>query len=196
MFQRICAALLLSMLSAAAIAANAQWLAVPERSSLAFVATQAGAEFESQFKKFRATVEFDSKNAASFRVDVLIDLASVDSQDSERDSVIKGPELFWIQRYPEAHYVAESATRLADGRWRANGKLTLRSVTLEVPITFTFDEKSAQPRMTGSASLKRLAFGVGRGEWASTEWVADDVKVVFDLQLAATAEGALKSQAR
>ena len=38
--------------------------------------------------------------------------------------------------------------------------------------------------MKGSANLKRLAFGLGQGDWASTEWVGDDVDVRFDLKLA------------
>ena len=37
--------------------------------------------------------------------------------------------------------------------------------------------------MKGSASLKRLDFGLGQGEWASTEWVGDTVDVRFELKL-------------
>jgi hypothetical protein len=38
--------------------------------------------------------------------------------------------------------------------------------------------------MKGTASLKRLPFGLGQGDWASTEWIGDDVDVRFDLKLA------------
>jgi polyisoprenoid-binding protein YceI len=37
--------------------------------------------------------------------------------------------------------------------------------------------------MSGTARLKRLDFGLGRGEWASTEWVGDDVDIRFELSL-------------
>jgi hypothetical protein len=37
--------------------------------------------------------------------------------------------------------------------------------------------------MKGSASLRRLAFGLGQGEWASTEWVGDEVDIRFELRL-------------
>jgi hypothetical protein len=35
----------------------------------------------------------------------------------------------------------------------------------------------------GTATLKRLAFGVGQGDWKSTEWVDDAVKINFSLVL-------------
>jgi hypothetical protein len=31
--------------------------------------------------------------------------------------------------------------------------------------------------------VKRLLFGVGQGEWKSTEWISDDVQVQFNLLL-------------
>ena len=31
-------------------------------------------------------------------------------------------------------------------------------------------------KLTGTAKLKRLDFGVGQGDWKSTEWVGDTVK--------------------
>jgi polyisoprenoid-binding protein YceI len=37
--------------------------------------------------------------------------------------------------------------------------------------------------MKGGATLRRLEFGVGQGEWAATTWVGDPVDVAFDLKL-------------
>jgi hypothetical protein len=31
--------------------------------------------------------------------------------------------------------------------------------------------------------IQRLDFGVGQGEWKSTEWVGDDVKLHYDVPL-------------
>ena len=37
--------------------------------------------------------------------------------------------------------------------------------------------------MTGKTLVKRLDFGVGQGDWKSTEWVGNDVGVTFALRL-------------
>jgi polyisoprenoid-binding protein YceI len=63
------------------------------------------------------------------------------------------------------------------------GKLTLRNVTRDVPITFTFDAKGSQALLKGSAALKRLDFGVGQGEWKDTSSVGNEVSVQFALTL-------------
>jgi hypothetical protein len=39
--------------------------------------------------------------------------------------------------------------------------------------------------MTGKSLVKRLDFGVGQGDWKSTEWVGADVTVTFNLRLIA-----------
>ena len=56
-------------------------------------------------------------------------------------------------------------------------------MTKAVPVTFTLAPTGAATVMKGSASLERLDFGLGQGEWASTEWVGDAVDVRFELKL-------------
>lgn len=154
----------------------AQWQATPPQSRLTFSATQAGAEFQGQFKRFTSNVTFDAAKPADCQFDVTIDVPSVDTQDQERDDTLKSVDLFDAKRYPQARYVSKGCT--AQGQqFVSNGKLTLRNVTRNVPITFSFDGKT----LKGSAQLKRLDFGVGQGDWKDTEWVANEVKVGFVL---------------
>ena len=61
--------------------------------------------------------------------------------------------------------------------------MTLRGVTKDVPIDFQFVATSGGAKLTGTAKLKRLDFGVGQGDWKSTEWVGDAVNVAFSLVL-------------
>jgi len=174
-----CAAGLAAMLAFAA----AQWSMQPKESKLTFVGEQAGAQFEGSFDKFTADITFDPKDLAHSRFDVKIDTASVNTQDSERDSTIKSAELFDVKRFPSAHYVAEKFTAAGANKYSATGKLTLRDVTKEVPIEFTFDSKDGAAWLKGTAKIKRLDFGVGQGEWKDTSTVGNDVQVRFALRL-------------
>jgi polyisoprenoid-binding protein YceI len=114
---------------------------------------------------------------------VKIETASVDSKDSERDDTIKSDDLFAVTQFPTAHYVADKFTAKSANKFSGAGKLTLRNVTREVPIEFTFEHKSGSAWLKGSAQLKRLDFGVGQGDWKDTENVGNDVKVSFVLLL-------------
>jgi len=166
----------------AAAAAGPSYGADPARSTLTFTGTQAGAAFKGVFKKFSATVQLDPAAPGSGHIDVRIDMSSVDTQDDERDGNIKGADFFDVARNPAATYVTRAITKTAKG-FAATGTLTLRGVSRDVPLNFEFAKTAAGASLTGSAALKRLDFGVGQGEWKSTEWVGNDVKVEFSLDL-------------
>ena len=166
--------------------AAAQWSMQPKESKLTFVGVQAGAQFEGSFDKFTAAIQFDAKDLAGSRFDVKIDTASVNTQDGERDDTIKSTDLFDVKRFPSAHYVADKFTAKGGNKYSATGKLTLRDVTKDVPIEFTFETKDGGAWLKGSAKFKRLDFGVGQGDWKDTETVGNDVQVRFSLLLKAT----------
>ena len=111
-----CAAGLAAMLAFAA----AQWSMQPKESKLTFVGEQAGAQFEGSFDKFTADITFDPKDLAHSRFDVKLDTASVNTQDGERDTTIKGTDLFDAKRFPTSRYVADKFTA-AGGNSMASG---------------------------------------------------------------------------
>ena len=152
------------------------------QSRLEFTGVQAGAEFKGAFHKFTAAVDFAPDALAASRFDVQIDLASEDSSDKDRDQTIKGPDIFDVAHNPTAHFVTKTITKTATG-YSAVGSLTLHGVTKDVPIDFQFTQAGGGAKLEGSGKLKRLDFGVGQGDWKSTEWIADAVKVSFSLQL-------------
>lgn len=154
----------------------------PASSRLEFTGVQAGAEFKGSFHKFSAAIDFSPDALDSAHFDVLIDMASEDSGDKDRDDTMRGADVFDIAHFPSAHYVTKSFTKTVSG-YTAAGSLTLHGVTKDVPIVFKFTPNAAGGNLSGTAELKRLDFGVGRGDWKSTEWVADAVKVAFSLSL-------------
>jgi polyisoprenoid-binding protein YceI len=154
----------------------------PQQSRLEFVGVQAGADFKAAFHKFTAAIDFAPDAPASSHLDVQIELNSVDSMDKDRDTTIRGPDVFDVAHWPTAHYVTRSVTKTAAG-YTAVGALTLRGVTKDVPIDFQFTQAGAGAKLQGSAKLKRLDFGAGQGDWKSTDEVADAVKISFSLVL-------------
>ena len=165
-------------------AAATPWRTDAGASSLAFFATQAGARFEGRFTRFTADVAFDPAEPSAGSFDVRIDVASADTRESQRDEMIRGPDFFAAAQFPEARYQASGFSRTADG-FLADGQLTLRGVTRPVAVNFNFTPAAeGGGRLAGKATVSRLAFGVGQGEWQSTEWVGDPVDIAFDLKLA------------
>ena len=85
-------------------------------------------------------------------------------------------------REPEARYVATRFRALGGNRFVAEGELTLNGVTRAVPLAFTWTPGTPAV-LEGEATLKRLDFKVGEGDWADTGLLPNDVKVHTRLRL-------------
>jgi len=170
--------------ASAALAATA-WDADPARSRLEFTGTLAGGTFDGHFARFEPRIVFDPADLAGSRFEVIVDTGSADTADPDRDAALQGLEFFAVTRWPQARFAADAFEAAGPGRYRARGNLTLRDVTREVLLDFRFisaaDGRTAT--LEGGTTLRRLAFGVGQGDWRDTEWLADEVRVRFSLLL-------------
>jgi len=180
-------ALVLSAAAVADTAAPVHYSVDAARSLLRFSFVQAGAENTGRFRSMKGDITFAPDNLAGSRIDVTIDVASLDTGDEERDTTLKGADLFDVAKYPQARFIATKLVAKGTSRFDAQGKLTIRNVTRDLNVPITFQTKTEQGKtvgyMTGRVTIRRLDFGVGQGEWKSTEWVNDNVTVSFSLRL-------------
>jgi polyisoprenoid-binding protein YceI len=165
----------------AADAPPAHYSLDPAKSSLEIQFVQAGAQNKGKFAKFQTTLDFSPDAAQAGKLDVVVDVNSIDTGDKERDDTLRGADLLSVAKFPQAHFTSTQITKTASG-FDAVGKLTLRGVTKDIHIPFTFKSADAG-YLTGKTTIKRLDFGVGQGDWKSTEWVGSDVVVTYSLRL-------------
>lgn len=152
-------------------------------SSLTFATRYQGETFTGRFPSFRTTLRFDPRQLAASKLDVTIPLAGFTTANKDRDDTLRGAEFFNVARFPTARYVATRFRHLGGNRYAADGTLTLRGVSKPVVLDFTLTP-GAVPILTGKATVKRLAFGVGSGDWADTELLPDNVAVSTKVVLA------------
>jgi len=155
-------------------------------SSLGFTFEQAGAQTNGAFKQFATTLDYDANNLAASRLDVKVQIGSLDTKDQDRDSTLASAELFDTQKYPTATYTASSLAQGAHGV-EAVGKLTIRNVTKELRVPLTIKPAGAGLELSGTVTIKRLDFGVGQGEWQSTDSVGNAVKLTYKVVLSKAA---------
>ncbi len=159
----------------------ADYVALPE-STLGFSASFQGERFDGKFTRFTPQIRFDPAKLATSRFDVRIQLASANSRNDERDEMLRSSEFFDIATQPEARFIATRFRALGGNRYAADGALTLHGVSKPVLLSFTWTE-GVKAVLTGEATLKRLDFGVGTGDWADTELLPNEVRVKTRLVL-------------
>ena len=165
----------------------AEWSTVRSSSSVTFVATQEGSQFQGLFETFSAEVDFDTANPNSGQIIGIVEPASVNSGDAERDATLLDRDWFDPNNYPESKFESEQIEEMEDGNYRAHAQLTLRGITNPVVMDFTFESSETsginRGNLSGTVKINRLDFGVGQGFWADTSWVANEVNVRVNLSL-------------
>ena len=175
---------------AAGASAPAHYTLDPAKSSLQFTFVQAGAQSTGQFKRFTVSFDPPPAGATAGRLEVTVDVGSLDTGDYDRDDTLRGADLFDVAKFAQARFSAAQITRTANG-YEAAGKLTIRGVTRDVRIAFTFrgtaENGAAVGYMSGKTVVRRLDYGVGRGDWKATDQAGNDVTVSWSLRLTAAA---------
>src|SRR5262245_61672781 len=90
----------------AAGAPPAHYTLDPTKSMLRFTFMQAGASNTGRFGKYTADVLFANDNLAASKINVVIEIDSLDTGDKERDDTLKTPDLFDTKKFPQAKFVA------------------------------------------------------------------------------------------
>jgi len=149
---------------------------VQSSGALSFASAYQGETFTGLFPDFSTTLSFDPAAPQDARLEVTIPLASADTKSSDRDGTLKTADFFDVARFATARYTAHGFRRLGDGRYVADGTLELRGVTKTVPLTFTWTP-GERPVLAGRATVKRLDFGVGAGDWGDVSIIPDEVAI-------------------
>lgn len=175
--------LLFIALATSTFPATTDWQADPARSTLGFSGAVEGEAFSGQFKSFTPRIQFDPAHLEHARFDVEITLSSADSANAERDETLQGEDFFATARFPNAHYRANQFRQIGEGRFVADGTLSLRGVDKTVPLEFTWKPEADGAVLEGVATVNRLDFGIGGGDWADAATISHEINVKTTLHL-------------
>jgi polyisoprenoid-binding protein YceI len=168
---------------AAEPAQAADWKMDAASSRLEFAATYERTAAPGVFREFDTRLHFDADKPAEGRLDVTIVVQSADMSNADVNKAISGAEWFDFARFPRAEFHATEIRRTAAGRYLARGSLSLKGVQQAVEVPFAWSETGDTAKMEGEFTVKRVAFGIGTGEWASASVIGADVMIRFSVRL-------------
>ena len=151
-----------------------------EQSVISFSGEQAGAPFTGYWTDWLAQVRFDPDRLAQSWAEVTIQTSGVDTSDGERDSTIRGAEFFDVEQFGVATFRAD-AFQPQDAGFVTDGMLTIKGLSLPVQFVFTVTEQPGGYILKGTATIDRLAFAVGTGDWQDVSWVGQYVEVAVEV---------------
>ena len=89
---------------------------------------------EGRFNRFSGDFDYDEDNPGNNRVNVEIDVASIDSNHAERDKHLRSERFFDVKKHPKARFISTGWEDLGNGRAKLKGKFTLRGVSRDIVI--------------------------------------------------------------
>ena len=173
--------------------ATTTWVLDPMHSEIQFkvkhlvISTVTGS-----FKQFEgeATTEDDSFGNAHVRFAAKI--ASIDTNQPQRDEHLKSADFFDATTYPELTFVSTSFVKASEGEYKLTGDLTLHGVTKPVTLDLEYGGTAAdfygnqKAGFEVSGKINRKDFGLA---WsgvteAGSIVVSDEVKLSASMQFA------------
>src|SRR5260221_14786395 len=119
----------LSFVSTAVLAADSYKID-PVHSNLGFsVKHMMVSNVIGQFDQYDGKIMFDPKDLANSKIDVTIQVSSINTRNEKRDGHLKSPEFFDATKFPTITFVSKKITATD-----MTGDLTVKGVTKEVTI--------------------------------------------------------------
>lgn len=123
-----------------------QWTIDPERSRLSFVLRHLVLlEIKGHFARWGGSLSFDRQDPARSRVEVWIDLGSVDTGDADRDRHLRSPELLNVERFPRATFTSDSVADFDGHRALVHGRLSMNGREVPIELEVRIDDGRTVP---------------------------------------------------
>lgn len=178
----LCSFLSLLATTSQALAEAPKWQIINDKSEIRFTATQNNAPVSGEFKSFNGDIYFDTAQLSVSNVSIVIKMDSVKASYIDITNTLKSAEWFDVKTFPQATFKATSFSHLENNTYQAKGTLSIRDKSSIVTFPFQLEQITPKTAVaTGELSILRSTFGVGRGEWASTDSIKDEVKIHFKI---------------
>lgn len=96
------------------------------------------------FDDFEGTIHLDPDDMTGSSVEVVIDVASIDTADEKRDEHLRSPDFFDAANHPKMTFSSTSVKKSGSG-WVAVGDLTIRGTTRQVELPFEINGPITDP---------------------------------------------------
>ncbi len=162
----------------------------PAHSRVGFAARHAMVtKVRGEFREFEGRAHIVGENLSESSAQLTIKAASIDTHNEDRDAHLRGNDFLVMDEHPEITFSSTAVEPLDDDVVRVTGDLTIRGVTRQVTIDFTYTGTVTDPfgnvraGFEGSTTINRKDWGVN---WnAALEGggllVGDKVTLEFDI---------------
>ena len=170
-----------------------KWTVDPTHSAIEFsVKHMMIAKVKGSFNKFDANISADPADLTTAEIDFTVDLASIDTRNTDRDNHLRSADFFDVEKNPTLTFKATNIKKTNDNEYAVTGVVTLNGVTKEETFDMTFEGQGKDPWGTekagfsGKGKVKRSDYGLTYNAALETGGVliGDQITLSIDIEAA------------
>lgn len=143
------------------------------------------------FNDVSGTAEVDAADLSNTKVNITIDVGSVDTRTPDRDAHLRSADFFDVENFPKITFVSTGLDEVEENSYIVNGDLTIRDVTrpVSVPLELLGIDRDQNGALRVGLEGKRR---IDRKDWGVT-WntaldsggvlISDKITLEFELSL-------------
>jgi polyisoprenoid-binding protein YceI len=143
------------------------------------------------FNDFSAEIFTSDNSVATSDVKVVINAASVDTANADRDGHLKSPDFFDVENHKEIIFTGKSVQTIDNENYKLTGNLTIKGISREITLDIEFGGLMKDPwgnekaGFTVNGKINRRDWGLN---WnaaleAGGVMVSDEVKISAEIEL-------------
>ncbi|QBD81306.1 YceI family protein [Ktedonosporobacter rubrisoli] len=148
-----------------------------------------------RFKVLSGQLNIDEQNPANSWVDAQVDVASIDTNDENRDNHLRSADFFDAAKYPTINFKSTRVEHVGAEEYKVTGNLSMHGVTREAVFTARYARLGKDPWGQQRAGLSAIT-KINRKDW-DLNWnqaleaggVLVGEEVTIEIELSAVCQG-------
>ncbi|MBR7796417.1 hypothetical protein GT022_10230 [Agaribacter marinus] len=143
------------------------------------------------FNNFNAVFEADVDDLTGSKLEVTIDVGSIDTRNKDRDDHLRSADFFDVENHPNMTFVATDIHKKSGNNYEITGDLAIRGTKKLVTLNVVMEGQSKDPMsgnivagFSGETTINRKDFGLTWNAALETGGVlvGEDVKIHFEIE--------------
>jgi polyisoprenoid-binding protein YceI len=169
----------ISFLIISIAAGFAQGASTVTKSNIKFQIKNLGINTGGTLGGVKASLQFNPSQLATSSIEATADVATINTDNDQRDEHLRSAEYFDVQHYPRISMKSVSFTHKSGNNYVGKFNVTIKDKTKQLDVPFTYTENGNTAAIIGTVKLNRLDFGVG----GSSLVLSNDVTATIQLEL-------------
>jgi polyisoprenoid-binding protein YceI len=191
MLRKLLSILLIAVASNSSLASAAEYKIDKAHSRIGFkIKHLAISNVLGNFVDFDGTFEFDPKNISKSETEVDIQVASINTQEKDRDDHLRNDDFFSVKKFPIMKFKSTKVTSVDGKNLKVLGDLTIRDITKPVTLDVVYQGSAKSPygkvvaAFSATTAINRKDFGLKWNKLLETGGlvVGEDVTVEIDVE--------------